>query len=315
MPVFVSPPSSSFTQAGDDESRLFQAIYRSRVADQGICAINLGGQALDWVLMFDDRENILTFLDHSLKRFQAHPDTKQTPSAVVAERHPGGSGCPALAAKSRLPQGTLAAEVTGRALDANGKLSASTVAQEHYARDQFYVMPGLQEELAKVFGDAGNGRVRIPDEFARLCVTYAHLGQTDVRPLSNPLGATSDLNQCEFWAEKVVDVRLAKSGDRSPRVLMRVEGKSDVTTEFPDRQKGFGHEIKLTWEGFIEMKGNQISQLLLSGRGAERLKWRSGELKAAATNPAASLIAGHSIDLACEVRYGIIGEPVSGLRK
>ncbi len=285
--------------------------------------------------MFDDRENILTFLDHSLKRFQAYPDTKQivterytrfpsqrledaksqTPSAVVAERHPAGSSCPALAAKSRLPQGTLAAEVTGRALDANGKLSASTVAQEHYARDQFYVMPALQEELAKAFGNAGNGRVRIPDEFARLCVTYAYLGQTDVRPLSNPLGATSGLNQCEFWAEKVVDVRLAKSGDRSPRVLMRVEGKSDVTTEFPHRQKGFGHEIKLTWEGFIEMKGNQISQLLLSGRGAERLKWRSGEPKAAATNPAASLIAGHSIDLACEVRYGIVGEPISRLRK
>lgn len=326
VPVFVSPPSSSIARSSDEEGRLFQSIYRARVADQGICVLNAGGQALEWVVMFDNDRSITAFLDHGLKRFREHADAKQPltterylrfPSQKqedaksealptwIAERHPAGSGCPALAVRSQLPPGTVAAAVIGRALDPNGKLSADAVSQERHAQDQFYVMPDLQAALAKALAGGGTGRVRIPDELGRLCVMHAYLGQTDVRPLSNPLGGTSDLKQCEFWVQK--------AGDPQTPGLMRVEGKSAVTTQSADGGHGFRHEINLEWEGFIEMQGSRITCLLLSGRGTEKLKWGTAQLQAMEMSGkrAAFLVVGRPIDLTSQVRYGIIGQPIA----
>jgi hypothetical protein len=190
-------------------------------------------------------------------------------------------------------------------LDANGKLSADTVHQEQYAGDQFYVTPDLQEALARAFAAAATGPVRMPDEFGRLCVMHAYLGQIDVRPLSNPLGGTSDLRQCDFWAERV--------GDRNRPGLMRVEGQSAVTVEAADGGHRFHHEITLTWEGFIEMEGSRLTRLVLSGRGTEKLIWGSEALQGLARSEkaVAFLVAGHPIDLACGVRYGIVGKPIA----
>lgn len=322
VPVFVSPPNSSIMQSGDEEGRLFQTIYRSRVEGQGICVLNTGGQVLHWVLMFDDAKSILGFLDHSLKRFREHPDAKQPimterygrfPSgrmedfkeeakpALTSERHRAGARCPA---KSRLSQGAFTAQVFGRALDANGRLFADTVKQEYYAQDRFTVTPEMQAALAKAFAETGTRRVRISDELARLCVMHAYLGQTDVRPLANPLGGRSDLKQCEFWAQRV--------GEGSAPALLRVEGTSEVVVESADSGHDFRHEITLTWEGFIEMDGKRMTRLLLSGRGTEKLKWGSEALKvlAASRNAVSYLVAGHPIYLACEVRYGILGEAI-----
>lgn len=327
VPVFVSPPHSSIAHSGDAEGRLFQAVYRSRVADQGICVLNTGGQALDWVLMFDNDSNILTFLDHAQKRFGQYPGARQliqterylhfpsqkleserseAPAAPVPERHPAGTRCPAFAFQSQLPPGTVAAAVMGRALDAKGHLSTDTVHQEQYAGDEFYVTPDLQEELAKPFAGAGSGPVRLPDEFGRLCVMHAYLGQIDVQPLSNPLGGTSDLEQCDFWAQK--------AGDPTRPGLMRVEGRSAVTVEAARTELRFHHEITLAWEGFIEMEGRRIARLALSARGTEKLEWDAEAPQGASrSDRAAFLVAGHPIDLACAVRYGIVGKPIAAM--
>jgi hypothetical protein len=326
VPVFVSPPHSSIMQSGDVEARLFQSVYQSRVADQGICVTNASGQALDWVVMFDSNESILSFLDHSRKRFQQLTDAKQPvlterytrfPSqkledaksealtAPISERHPVGSRCPAIAPQSQLGPGTVSAEVVGRALDANGALSADTLHQERYAGDQFYLGPDIQEALAKSFAAAGTKRVRLPDELGHLCVMHAYLGQTDVRPLSNPLGGTSELKQCEFWAQS--------AGDRNRPGLMRVHGRSAVLVESADAGHSFLHEITLAWEGFIEMKGSRVASLVLAGRGTEKLKWGGAQLHsmAASGKAVAYLVAGHPIDWEGEVRYGIIGRPLA----
>ncbi len=150
-------------------------------------------------------------------------------------------------------------------------------------------------------------RVRIPEDFVQLCVMHAYLGQIDVRPALNPSGGSTGVNDYEFWAERINDAKLP--------ALTRVEGISEVSSKLSHRNDGasYYHEIKLRWEGFIEMDGNQMSLLLLYARGTEILKWRSEAIRVAPQNEnlVASLPAGRPIDQKCEVRYGIIGEPIS----
>jgi hypothetical protein len=64
------------------------------------------------------------------------------------------------------------------------------------------------------------------------------------------------------------------------------------------------------WEGLIEMRGQRITRLLLLARGSEKLQWGNTFQERKGEVDAAHLPAGHPIDLACEVRYGILGEPV-----
>jgi hypothetical protein len=324
VPVFVSPPHSSIAQSDDAEGRLFRSIYRLRVEDQGLCVLNARGQALDWTMMFDDEPSILAFLDHARKRSNEYPAASQPvlteryrrfPSeklepercdalaGPIPARHSAGDRCPAAAFEAQLPPGTLAAVVIGRALDANGHLSADTIHQEQYAGDRFYIPPDLQEALARACA-AATGPVRLPDPFGRLCVMHAYLGQIDVQPLSNPQGGRSDLKQCDFWAEP--------AGDATRPGLMRVEGRSAVTVEASRTGLRFHHEITLAWEGFIEMKGYSVAHLALSARGTEKLLWDTGTPpEASGIDRAAFLVAGHPIDLDRGVRYGIIGEPLA----
>lgn len=305
----------------DDEGKVLQSIYRSKVQPQGTCVLNSGGQVLAWVLMFDKNKSVLDFLDQGLKRFRDHPDARQAimterymryPSAKLedmkdeakpqpfAERHPDGKHCPGT---PNVPPATVVARVIGRALDKDGKPSAHMVNQEHLALDRFEVTPAMQEALAKAFADAGTRRVRIPDDVARLCVAHAYLGNKDMGPLSgvNVFPVASKVKQYEFWAQKV------GSG------LFRVEGQSEVLGEGSVGDFGLRHEIKLTWEGFMEMGGKRMTRLLLSGRGTEKLKWGSEGLKAQAKaeDEVAFLPSGRFIDMECGVRYGMIGAPVA----
>ena len=57
------------------------------------------------------------------------------------------------------------------------------------------------------------------------------------------------------------------------------------------------HEVKLKWEGFIEMDGDRMTELVLSATGKEKLKFQSAR-------------GGSRFDLAGEVRFGILGELV-----
>jgi hypothetical protein len=312
----------------DDEGKALKSIYRSKVQPQGTCVLNTGGQVLAWVLMFDKNKSVLDFLDHGLKRFKDHPDGKQPilterymrfPSAKlkdmkdeakpqpIAERHPDGKSCPGT---PDVPPGTVVARVIGRALDEDGKLSARKVNQEHLALDRFEVTPAMQKKLAKALADGGAGRVALPDDFARLCMAYAFLGNKDSGPMSkvSVFRIVSDVKQCELWAQKAAS-RVASA----PGVtLWRVEGKTDVFGKGAVAgDAGLRHEVKLTWEGYIELDGKRITRLLLAARGTEKLKWGSEALQARAktNDEVAFLPAGRFIDMECGVRYGIIGAP------
>ncbi len=323
--AFVNNPG------GDIEQLLYREIGRSKPAPQGICVVNSDGKVLDWVLMFDNDRAVLGFLDHARERFQQHPDISQPfpaerymkfPSAkledvadsgrapLILERHPPGQRCPA---QQLLPQGTIIARVFGRALGPDGKPMVETVRQEHYIEDRFEIPVNLHEEMARALAKAGSDRFEVPDALAWSLVSHAYLGQLDVNPCGSPAGGESDLKQYKLWAQRV------DSGRNAP-LRIRVEGHSEVAGGQESALPGQGndgrtwrHEVKLQWEGFLEMRGSRIVSVLLWAAGSEKLNWRN-DLPHATTNAVSFLPAGHYIDQSGEVRYGIIGEPVNSKR-
>jgi hypothetical protein len=291
----------------------------------------------------------------------------------IAQGHAGGKSCPAQSAKGVVPPGSIVARLVGRALDAKGEPLADTVNQEHYAEDQFVVAPAMQEAIAKALAAGSEpkearsaserlgrstltrsaseepgrstlarsvseearepARVRLPDEFSKLCASHAHLGHIDVRPLLNMrtgpdnrqgVGGTvqnkGQWRQCEFRAEKVANGRReppdrSANADRSPgkeTTLWRLEGESEVTSELAINGRGV-HEVKLAWEGFLEVKENRVTRLVLGARGSEKLQFAKDDhpLLREKRDEVAFLPGGRPIDLACGVRYGIIGVPVA----
>jgi hypothetical protein len=283
--------------------------------------VNSAGKVLDWVLMFDDDRSVLAFLDHALKRFASYPDARRPvaarrymkfPSARLADvedngkappiidRHPPGTACPA---QPPLPRGTVVARLFGRALGKDGKPVADTVRQEHYVEDRFHVPVRVQRALAKALAGAGTKRFRVGDDLARLLVGHAYLGQLDVNPLGGP-GGKGEARRCEFWAQKV---------DAGGPVRLRVEGRSEAAGASREGEGGDGrlwrHEVKLAWEGLIELQEGRVTRLLLLARGSEKLRWGNTLAGWKGGADVTRLPAGRPIDLACEVRYGIIGEP------
>jgi hypothetical protein len=312
----------------DEEGRLYREIGRSKPAPQGICVINSAGKVLAWTMAFDDDKSVLAFLDHSARRFAQFPDAKKPvaaerygrfPSAklgdvadngkapLIIDRHPEGKHCPGT---TRVRLGTVLARVFGRALDKDGKPLADTVRQEHYVEDRFHVSLAMQEALAKALADAGSERFRLADDLARLLVSHAFLGQLDVNPVGFPGGGKGGLEQCAFWARKV-------DADGNGPVRVRVEGKSEAAGGTSDAGRGgdgafWRHEVKLAWEGIIEIKKDRVSRILLVARGSEKLKWRNKNLpQLKGQADVTVLVGGHAIALSCGVRYGIIGEPVA----
>ena len=331
-----------------DERWLYQRINRAKLAPQGICVLNSAGQVFVWVQMFDDDQSVLDFLDDGLKRFRENADAKRPvvteryvrfPSGrakdvqnetklpdAIAAGHPNGTQCPAKDGKGRVPPGSIVARLVGRALDEHGKPVADTVRQEHYVEDQFSVTPAAQQALTKVLANAGTQRVRLPDEFSRSCASRAHLGHIDVQPLLNMRTGPENLQgvggqtqnrgewkQCQFWAQPVASGgRQPPDGDDRPATVWRIDGETEVVSEVAINGRGV-HDVKLTWGGFIEIKGNRITQLVLSARGREKLQFAKDDhpLLREKSDEVAFLPGGRPIDLACGVRYGIIGEPVA----
>jgi hypothetical protein len=313
-----------------DEKWLYQRLSRAKLAPQGIGVLNSAGQVLAWVQMFDDDQSVLDFLDHNVKRVQQKDGAAQPalterymrfPSeraedsqdeaklpAVVAEKHPPGKSCPASAGKGKAPPGTIVARLVGRALDDQGKPLADIIKQEHYVEDQFGISPSSQKELAQVLAHAGSERVRLPDELSKLFATHAHLGHIDVQPCLCMIKGTAEnkgeWKQYEFWARKM------ETGKDIQR--WQVEGQSEVVSALSINGNGV-HNVKLSWEGFLELKEQRLTRLLLSGRGKEVLEFAKDHhpLKQSKRDEVAFLPGGRPIDLACSVRYGIRSEAAS----
>jgi hypothetical protein len=202
------------------------------------------------------------------------------------------------------------ARVYGRAVDSKGSFESDTVSQESYVEDRFHVPPDVQVSLAELIERNGADRLRMPRALERLLVGHAYLGQLDVNPSGAGPDSKSDLKQCEFWIERV------DSGDDAV-FRVQVEGTTNVSgrhdpTHRDIRGDGrdWSHEVELAWEGLIELEGRRIQRLLLVARGSEKLKW--GNTRFAGESDVSRLPAGRPIDLACPVRYGIIGEPPAG---
>jgi hypothetical protein len=310
-----------------DEKWLYERINRIKVAPQGICVLDSTGQVLIWVQMFERKEDVLKFLDHAVKRYR---DTAGARAPVVterymrfptdkmndvpdetaipahADRHPKGTRCPAATAKGRVAPGTVVAHLVGRLLDDKGKPLADVVNQEHYAEDKFALEPTVQERLGRVLTEAGTDRVLLPEEFARMCATHAHLGHIDVQPClcmvpgkhENP----GEWKRCAFWAKR--------AGPEAG--VWRLDGESEVVSKVTVNGQGV-HNVKLTWSGFITLKGNRVSQLLLSARGHEKLEFCKDlhPLIKSGKDEVAFLPGGRPIDVDSGVRYGIIGEPIA----
>lgn len=310
----------------DEEGRLYREIGRSKILPQGICVINSACKVLAWAEMFDDDKSVLAFLDHCLQRFARFPDAKKPfpaeryqkfPSQkgpdvqdngkapVIVERHPEGKSCPG---KPRVQRGTIDARLFGRALDKDGKPVADTLRQEYYVEDRFPVPVAMQEALAKALKDAGSDRFRLADDLARLLVSHAFLGELDVNPVLSVNGSKCDLRQCEFWARRV------EGADDGP-VRVRIEGNSEARGVQGGDEHGSGgrpwrHEVKLAWEGIMEVKKDRMSRLLLVARGAEKLKW--GNVPREVPDHVGVILswAARAPDISCGVRFGILGEPV-----
>jgi hypothetical protein len=310
---------------GDDEGLLYREIARSMPAPQGICVINSAGKVLTWALMFDDDKSLLAFFDQARQRYEKFPDAKKPVAAEVyikfpslrqkdvedsgkalpvLDRHPEGKRCPA---ELPLLEGTVVVRLVGRALDRDGKPVADTLRQENYIEDRFYITIETQHKLAAALTSAGKDPVELPLELTRPWVRHAHLGVLDVQPLDNPSppgGSKGELKRCSFSATKV--------GDGKGPTLWRVEGESEAFIDEKMANGGPGdmHEVKLKWQGFIEIDGNRMTRLVLSAGGREKLKWQSARGKNVAE--VAILPGGHPIDLDCAVRFGLLGEAATG---
>lgn len=303
------PPDSN-------ERALYEEIRRSRPLPQGICVVNPAGKVLEWVVSFDDDQEVLRFLDHALARYEQFPDASRP---VPAERymhfpsrklkdmpddgrvldvpppHGPGDPCPAV---PRLPAGALDARLVGRAVGSGGQLSDQVLSQDHYAEERFSISPQVAQGLAKRFDRQQALPIELPSQLFRPFVAHAYLGVLDVAPISNPGPSKGELIRCDFSARPVE----GKKG------LWRITGKSETSNgdRMSNATPGDMHRVQLDWEGFVSLEKGRVKEIVLAAAGWEQLKF--GTERKLAKSDVSYLPSGHTIDLNSRVRYGIVAE-------
>ncbi len=313
---------------GGVEGQLYAELNRTKAAPQGICVANSDGKALAWALSFDAEASIGEFLDYAQHRFESSPDSKHpvtterfmkfptnkmsdvadTSDAIsIPDNHETTERCPALPA---LERGTLVGRIIGRPLDEDGQPIKQTLRQEDYMEARFEISVGQQELLARVAAEARDGQsFALPHELARSLVSHAYLGQLDVNPLGGrQTSGKTDHESIEFYAQQVGSSDAGKTLHISG--TSRVEGgPSEVGMRTDGRS--WEHRVQLTWEGYLDIEGNRITQLVLTAAGSERLRWGSQRWNLISEPDVAHLMAGHPIDFDGRVRYGLTAEPAS----
>jgi hypothetical protein len=299
------------------EGDLYAEIGRSKPAPQGICTTNSSGKVLAWALSFDDDKSILKFLDHVGDRYRQNPDAAR---AVVAERfrtfpsrklsdvpdnarritipeqHSGRRGCPAA---PNVSPGTLVGTVIGRALGKDGKPLTDVVRQEHYMEATLQISVSAQQRLIQAAQRAGGKQFEIPREFAQSFVNPEFLGQLDVNPSGEVPGSENRARWSEFHGRQVGS---ENANADAGTVRIRIEGSSNVEggqDAVGNRTDGrvWQHRVTLNWYGFIDIKDQQVTQVVMLAAGDERLRWGNGRFKLLKEPDAQHLMAGHPIDL------------------
>jgi hypothetical protein len=299
-----APLVNNLRPAGnEDEAKIYRHLKKCMLAPQGIGVLDSDGRVRAWVQMFESDQAVLDFLDRFRDKGpaeaqcylrypdQKHKEVDDDPFELSSLAHPEGELCPAEgAAKAAGPKGSLACYLVGRALTNDGKLHEDTVNQEHYSQDQFVLSKRLQRQIAEALD--GAKRARLPEEFGKLCATYAHLGHIDVRPMLDT--NRGKIEECEFWA--------SRGGDG----LWGVEGKTAVQSELKTNAPG-EHQVRLEWKGFLRIEGDRIESLLLSAEGTAKLKWGSDRPE---EEEVRHLPGGRPLDFSGEVRFGVVGKPI-----
>ncbi len=304
----------------NEEGRLYREIARSQPLPQGICVVNPAGKVLEWVVSFNGDQEVIAFLDHSLKRYHEYPDASKPVAAErfmhfpnrklddvmdngealpVAERHAAGTHCPAT---PPIPEGAIEASLVGRAFDKEGQPRPDQLSQEYYVEERFIVPPRVTGKLAELLSVKEKQEVAFPEALFRPFVAHAYLGVLDVAPIFNPGPSKGELLTCEFSAKRV-------AGSEG---LWRITGKSD--TSHDDRMcnatPGDLHRVQLDWDGFVLVDSGQVTEIVVSAKGRERLKF--GTERNLAKSDVSYLPSGHTIDLDSRVRYGIVAEVKAG---
>lgn len=315
---------------GGVEGRLYAEIGRSKPAPQGICVANSAGKVLAWALSFDDEDSIAAFLEYAAKRYREFPDAAKP---VVAERfmsfpshklpdvtdngtsftnviqHADNDRCPA---RPVLERGTLVGRVIGRALDKDGRPLTETLRQEHYMEARFEIPVDVQRQFVDALRKAHGQTFRLPDALALSLVEPAYLGQLDVQPLGLVPGSQNDRRSWAFNGQQIAPA----DGADANVIRVRITGHSDVaggqrTHDFRSDGRLWDHAVELDWQGYVELRGDQVTRLTLLAEGHEKLRWSNARLNLTGEVDARHLMAGHPIDQDCGVRYGLIAEPVS----
>ena len=288
------------------EGALYREIRRTKAAPQGICVMNSAGKVLDWVLSFENDDAIADYFDNALERyksFPSHDDKFATRRFRTYPNHPladvpdsgtrleipsthRNADCPAAPS---WPAGTLVGKVVGRPLAANGNPIKRTLRQEDYMEATFEVSRHALTELVAAC-EASSDEIDVPESLIRDIVGPAYLGQLDVSPLIYNPKCDQRNHWWRFRAQPI---------DTDDGRLIRITGKSYVTGE----GKRWEHEVTLSWQGYLQVTQGRVKQLELLATGKERLVWdhRSGSTQ---EPDAAHLMAGHPIDLDCDVNYG-----------
>ncbi len=293
IPVSVPLPLLILPGRNDPESRLFQSVYEAREGAQGFGIATPGGKPLRWLPLLRNKEHFLEMLAEDRKRFAAEPDAPG-PEPVPLPHAPG-EVCPL---NPPLPDGTVLADLIARAVDPQGAPSADLATQRGYSAQTFAVPFPVRAALATQMEKLARApRVPLPAEFVELLLRFGYLGVEDFRPYQNPLARQSEVRKAELFA-----VRTDAPG------VFRIEGETDlaaVGASSKGNPVGFHTHMRLTWEGRLEMEGQDLRSLLLVGRGAARLM-HEGSVEDPELNRKLGMPIGTpTIDFRSDVRLGI----------
>ena len=291
------------------EGQLYQELRRTQAAPQGICVMNSAGKVLDWVLSFEEDDAIPKYFDDvesryksfpleekkvSTRRFRSFPNHQlgdvadsETRLTIPLKHH--SVPCPAASGR---PKGSLIGKVVGRPLDDNGEPVKRTLRQEEYMEATFEVSVLSLKELVAACEVNPGQLVDVPESFVRDIVGPAYLGQLDVSPLIY----TPNRQQLDHWWKFQAKAEKNENGQ-----LIRITGQSHIAAA----GQQWDHAVTLSWQGYLQLVGGQAKELEMMANGQERLRWQHKNPAIRREPDAAHLMAGHPIDLDCQVVYGL----------